>query len=95
MLDLRRARVLLEIERRGSFSGAASALHYTQSAVSQAVAALERELDMTLVERSVRPVRLTDAGRVVPSMPPWPSSISGPRRRSWTRCEGSSVATSV
>ena len=65
MLDVRRMRVLREVAARGSFSAAAEALAYTQSAVSQQIAALEREAGTTLVERSARGVRLTDAGRVL------------------------------
>src|SRR4051795_12825696 len=62
MLDVKRLRVLREVAARGSFSGAADALSYTQSAVSQQIAALEREAGTVLVERSPRGVRLTDAG---------------------------------
>jgi DNA-binding transcriptional LysR family regulator len=65
MLDVRRLRVLREVAARGSFSAAAEALAYTQSAVSQQMAALEREAGTTLVERSARGVRLTDAGRAL------------------------------
>jgi DNA-binding transcriptional LysR family regulator len=65
MLDPRRLRVLREVATRGSFSAAAQALAYTQSAVSQQVATLEREAGTRLVERGVRPVRLTDAGRAL------------------------------
>ena len=65
MLDPRRLRVLREVAARGSFSAAAEALAFTQSAVSQQVAALERETATRLVERGVRPVRLTDAGRAL------------------------------
>jgi DNA-binding transcriptional LysR family regulator len=65
MLDVRRMRVLREVAARGSFSAAADALSYTQSAVSQQIAALEREAGTRLVERSARGVTLTDAGRVV------------------------------
>jgi DNA-binding transcriptional LysR family regulator len=65
MLDPRRLRVLREVAARGSFSAAAEALAFTQSAVSQQVAALERETATRLVERGVRPVRLTDAGRTL------------------------------
>src|SRR4051794_41654392 len=65
MLDVRRMRVLREVAAHGSFSAAAEALTYTQSAVSQQIAALEREAGTTLVERSSRGVRLTDAGRVL------------------------------
>ena len=62
MLDVKRLRVLREVAAQGSFSAAADALSYTQSAVSQQIAALEREAGATLVERSARGVRLTDAG---------------------------------
>src|ERR671929_143350 len=65
MLDVRRMRVLREVARRGSFSAAADALAYTQSAVSQQIAALEREAGAKLVERNARGVRLTDAGRAL------------------------------
>src|SRR5919197_2820580 len=65
MLDVRRMRVLREVAVRGSFSAAAEALSFTQSAVSQQIAALEREAGTTLVQRSARGVKLTDAGEAV------------------------------
>lgn len=65
MLDVRRMRVLREVARQGSFSAAAEALSFTQSAVSQQVAALEREVGVTLVERRARGVRLTEAGEIL------------------------------
>src|SRR5918911_17218 len=65
MLDVRRMRVLREIARRGSFSAAAEALSFTQSAVSQQIAALEREAGAVLVHRGARGVRLTEAGQAV------------------------------
>jgi len=65
MYDLKQLRVLHEVAKRGSFSAAADALDYTQSAVSKQIAALERETGAVLVERAVRPVRLTDAGGVL------------------------------
>jgi DNA-binding transcriptional LysR family regulator len=40
-------------------------LSYTQSSVSEAVATLERELGVTLLDRSSRPVRLTPSGEIV------------------------------
>src|SRR5215218_3165319 len=67
MLDVRRMRVLREVAQRGSFSAAAQALSFTQSAVSQHVAALERETGTQLVDRGPRGVRLTDAGRALVS----------------------------
>jgi DNA-binding transcriptional LysR family regulator len=65
MLDVRRMRVLREVGRRGSFSAAAEALSFTQSAISQQIAALERETGNTLVERRARGVRLTEAGEIL------------------------------
>src|ERR671921_1611700 len=65
MLDVRRLRVLREVAAGGSFSAAAESLAYTQSAVSQQIAALEREAGIRLVDRNARGVRLTDAGRAL------------------------------
>jgi DNA-binding transcriptional LysR family regulator len=65
MLDVRRLRVLREVAQRGSFSAAGESLGYTQSAVSQQIAALEREAAATLVERGARGIRLTEAGRTL------------------------------
>jgi DNA-binding transcriptional LysR family regulator len=65
MLDVRRLKVLREVASRGSFSGAADALYLSQSAVSQQVAALEREVGMPLLERTSQGPRLTDAGRAL------------------------------
>src|SRR4051812_41295844 len=65
MLDVKRMRVLREVAAKGSFSAAAESLSYTQSAISQQIAALEREAGTTLVERNARGVRLTDAGRAL------------------------------
>jgi DNA-binding transcriptional LysR family regulator len=62
MYELNQLRVLHQVAERGSFSAAADALDYTQSAVSKQIAALERETEAVLIERAVRPVRLTDAG---------------------------------
>ncbi len=65
MLDLRRLRTFREVATRRSFSEAALALDYTQSSVSQQVTTLEDELGATLLDRTQRPVRPTDAGQVV------------------------------
>ena len=65
MLDVRRMKVLREVAAQGSFSAAAESLSFTQSAVSQQVAALEREAGAKLLERGSRGVRLTDAGRAL------------------------------
>jgi DNA-binding transcriptional LysR family regulator len=55
-------RALREVASRGSLSAAAEALDYTQPAISQQIAALEREVGTRLLERGARPARLTDAG---------------------------------
>jgi DNA-binding transcriptional LysR family regulator len=65
MLNANRLRVLKEVAHRGSFSAAADALSYTQSAVSQQIAALEAEAGMTLLERRPRGVGLTAAGQML------------------------------
>src|SRR5215204_2082266 len=65
MLDVRLPALLREVALQGSFSAAAQALTYSQSAVSQQIATLEREAGARLVERNGRSVRLTDAGRAL------------------------------
>ena len=65
MLDVRRLQVLREVARHRSLSAAAAALSYTPSAVSQQIAALEREVGVGLVERGARGAVLTDAGKTL------------------------------
>lgn len=65
MLNVNRLRILREVAARGSFSAAADALSYTQSAVSQQIAALEAEAGTALLERRSRGVRLTAAGEAL------------------------------
>jgi DNA-binding transcriptional LysR family regulator len=62
MLDVKQLRVLKAVAEHGSFSAAAEALSYTQPAISQQVAALEKQTGTMLVDRTSRGVRLTDAG---------------------------------
>src|SRR5579871_7027963 len=65
MLNVGRLRVLREVAHRGSISASAEALAYTQSAVSQQIAALEAETRLTLLERHPRGVSLTAAGQTL------------------------------
>jgi len=65
MLDVRRLRLLLELAHRGTIAAVAEALAYTPSAVSQQLAALEREAGVPLLERAGRRVALTPAGTVL------------------------------
>ncbi|WP_084955515.1 LysR family transcriptional regulator [Thermoactinospora rubra] len=63
MLDLRRLAVIREFARRGSIAATAASLGYSPSAVSQQLAALEREAGAVLLDRTARSAELTDAGR--------------------------------
>jgi DNA-binding transcriptional LysR family regulator len=63
--DVHRLRAFALVLDLGSISAAASVLGYTQSAVSQQLAALEREVGMPLVDRSQRPLRSTRAGALL------------------------------
>jgi DNA-binding transcriptional LysR family regulator len=65
MLDVKRIRVLQEVVARGSFSAAAESLHLSQSAVSQQIAALEREAGVPLLERTSDGPKLTVAGETL------------------------------
>lgn len=66
-VELRHLIALAAVAEHASFTRAAAALGYTQSAVSQQITSLERVLGESLVERpgGPRPVRLTEAGEVV------------------------------
>src|ERR671925_58214 len=66
-IELRHLTALEAVAREGSFGRAAKSLGYTQSAVSQQIAALERIVGARLVERpgGPRPVSLTDAGELL------------------------------
>ncbi|MDN5748136.1 MAG: LysR substrate-binding domain-containing protein [Pseudonocardia sp.] len=63
--SLQRLRMLRELNRRGTVTAAAVALHYTASAVSQQLAQLERDVGAKLFERLGRRVQLTDLGMLL------------------------------
>ncbi len=62
MLDVRKLRLLRELAHRATITAVAEALCYTPSAVSQQLAALEREAGVPLLQRTGRRVTLTPAG---------------------------------
>ncbi|ASR36052.1 hypothetical protein BAY61_14745 [Prauserella marina] len=65
MLDVRRLRLLDELDRRGTINAVAVALHLAPSGVSQQLSLLEAEAGVALLERVGRNVRLTEAARVL------------------------------
>jgi len=65
MLDVRRLRVLHAVSTYGSVTAAAAALGYSAPAVSQQLAALEREVGMRLTERVGRGIELTPAAGIL------------------------------
>ena len=65
MLDVRRLRVLHAVSAYGSVTAAATALGYSAPAVSQQLAALEREVGMRLTERAGRGLELTPAAHIL------------------------------
>lgn len=62
MLDVRKLLLLRELARRSTIAAVAQALCYTPSAVSQQLAALERDAGVPLLRRTGRRVALTPAG---------------------------------
>lgn len=66
-LDLRHLIALKAIANEGSFGRAAARLGYTQSAISQQIATLERVVGLRLIDRpgGSRPISLTEAGRIL------------------------------
>jgi DNA-binding transcriptional LysR family regulator len=65
MIDAAGLRVVKAIADEGSFTGAATALGYTQPAISQMIRRLEQRTGTALVDRMGRQVRLTEAGEVL------------------------------
>lgn len=63
--DLRRLRLLADVERLGTIAAVARRSHLTASAVSQQLQLLAREVGRPLLERHGRGVLLTDHGRAV------------------------------
>ena len=73
MLDLRRLRLLRELARRGTIAAVAQALSYSPSAVSQQLAALEKEAGVRLLEPIGRQRAIPTSKRSRP-----PSRPTGP-----------------
>jgi DNA-binding transcriptional LysR family regulator len=65
MLEPRRLAVLREFAAQGTIAGAAEALAFTPSAVSQQLAALQREAGVELLRKVGRRLELTEPGRAL------------------------------
>jgi DNA-binding transcriptional LysR family regulator len=61
-MSINKYEIFEEIIKTGSFTKASESLHVTQSAVSHAVASLEKELGITLFHREPRSIQLTPEG---------------------------------
>ncbi|WP_297790394.1 LysR family transcriptional regulator [uncultured Marinobacter sp.] len=68
MIERNHLEILREVERQGSLTAAAEALHLTQSALSHAVKKLESQLGTAVWEREGRQLRLTQAGQYLLSL---------------------------
>ena len=62
---IRHLETLLAVIDTGSFNAAAAKMNITQSAVSMQIKNLEAHLKIELFDRSVRPPRLSNSGRLV------------------------------
>lgn len=64
-LQLKDLKILVEIAEQQSFTKAADLLYIAQPSLSKSIQKLEKELNVTLFDRSNRKIRLTDAGMIV------------------------------
>ncbi|MFB9989951.1 LysR family transcriptional regulator [Bacillus benzoevorans] len=64
-MDIRHLTYFIEVAKYKSFTKASKSLHLSQSTLSKVVKSLEEELNMELIDRSVKKIELTDAGEIV------------------------------
>ena len=64
-MDLDAVALFVEVVKAGSFSAAARHTHTPVATVSRRISELEKSLDIRLLERSSRHLRMTDAGSVL------------------------------
>lgn len=63
-MNLNQLKYFVSVAEKQSFSRAAEENYITQTAMTQQIRLLEEQLETDLIDRSVRPIRLTPAGEV-------------------------------
>ena len=63
-IDLDRLCTFIQLAQEGSFTASGKSLRKSQSAVSLQIAGLESQFGLQLIDRSTRPIKLTEAGQV-------------------------------
>ena len=64
-MDIRHLTYFIEVAKYKSFTQASKSLHLSQSTLSKVVKSLEEELNVELIDRSAKKIKLTDAGEIV------------------------------
>ncbi|MFI5430204.1 LysR family transcriptional regulator [Aeromicrobium sp. UC242_57] len=65
MLDVRRLRLLREVQVRGTLAGVAAALHQSPSSISQQLTLLEKEVGVELLRKAGRGVQPTPQAQIL------------------------------
>jgi DNA-binding transcriptional LysR family regulator len=63
-IDVDRLHTFIQLAQEGSFTASGKSLRKSQSAVSLQIAGLERQFGLQLIDRSTRPIKLTEAGQL-------------------------------
>jgi DNA-binding transcriptional LysR family regulator len=63
-IDVDRLQTFIRLAQEGSFTASGKSLRKSQSAISLQIAGLERQFGFQLVDRSPRPIKLTEAGQL-------------------------------